>query len=182
MNKVETRSQGATEATSEEKNLPSRASAEKRYEEICTSIRTTDEISFKLLGLVPLLSGAAIVTVSKGDLDQAPLLWLVSIFGAVVTFGLFRWELRNIQNCKWLACRAAEMERNEFGVTSGQFSGRDEAPRLFGFRVGKTEAEKIIYIATILAWLALPCVKLIEKPSRDNRVAPAMIGMGNEAA
>jgi len=148
-----------TEAIAEEKNSPSRASAEKRYEEICTSIRTTDEISFKLLGLVPLLSGAAIMTVSKNDVNQG-LLWLVSLFGTVVTLGLFRWELRNIQNCKWLASRAAEMEKDEFGVTSGQFSGRDEAPRLFGFRLGKTEAEKIIYIATILSWLALPWVKL----------------------
>ena len=148
-----------TEAIAEEKNSPSRASAEKRYEEICTSIRTTDEISFKLLGLVPLLSGAAIMTVSKNDVNQV-LLWLVSLFGTVVTLGLFRWELRNIQNCKWLASRAAEMEKDEFGVTSGQFSGRDEAPRLFGFRLGKTEAEKIIYIATILSWLALPWVKL----------------------
>lgn len=103
--------------------------------------------------------GAAIVTISKDDVNQG-LLWLVSLFGAVVTLGLFRWELRNIQNCKWLASRAVEMERNEFGVTSGQFSGRDEAPRLFGFRVGKTGAEKIIYIATTLSWLALPWVKL----------------------
>ena len=148
-----------TEATAEEKNSPSRASTEKRYEEICASIRTTDEISFRLLGLVPLLSGAAIVTVSKNNVSQG-LLWLISLFGTMVTLGLFRWELRNIQNCKWLASRAAEMEKDEFGVTSGQFSGRDEAPRLFGVRVGKTEAEKIIYIATIFSWLALPWVKL----------------------
>ena len=99
------------------------------------------------------------MTVSKNNVSQG-LLWLISLFGTMVTLGLFRWELRNIQNCKWLASRAAEMEKDEFGVTSGQFSGRDEAPRLFGVRVGKTEAEKIIYIATIFSWLALPWVKL----------------------
>ena len=31
------------------------------YTEICSHIRTTDEISFKLLGLVPLVSGIGIV-------------------------------------------------------------------------------------------------------------------------
>jgi hypothetical protein len=35
--------------------------AEKRYAEICSNIRATDEISFKLLGLVPLVSGTGIV-------------------------------------------------------------------------------------------------------------------------
>ncbi|MBC8003204.1 MAG: hypothetical protein H7X97_11520 [Opitutaceae bacterium] len=149
------------EAPTEENNSPPRTSAEKRYEEICTNIRATDEISFKLLGLVPLLSGAAIVTVSKNDVSQG-LLWLVSIFGALITFGIFRWELRNIQTCKWLFSCAAEMERNEFGVTSGQFSGAKEgnkAPRLFGWRAGKTEAEWFIYVMTMLSWLALLCVK-----------------------
>ena len=31
------------------------------YTEICSHIKTTDEISFKLLGLVPLVSGIGIV-------------------------------------------------------------------------------------------------------------------------
>ena len=35
---------------------------EVRYRELCASIRQTDEISFKLLGFVPLISGASIFT------------------------------------------------------------------------------------------------------------------------
>ena len=35
-------------------------SIDKLYEQLNTSIRTTDDISFKLLGLVPLISGAAL--------------------------------------------------------------------------------------------------------------------------
>ena len=34
-----------------------------RYSEICTDIRITDDISFKLLGLVPLVSGIGIFAV-----------------------------------------------------------------------------------------------------------------------
>lgn len=39
----------------------------KVYEEVCTNIRTSDDISFKLLGLVPVISGsgAAILTLSR---------------------------------------------------------------------------------------------------------------------
>src|SRR5947208_10451 len=77
-----------TEATTQE-IIPPSSSTEKRYEEICTSIRTTDKISFKLLGLVPLLSGDAIAAVLKQEVDQEPVLWLVSIFAAVVTMVSF---------------------------------------------------------------------------------------------
>jgi len=37
------------------------------YSEVCTNIRTTDEISFKLLGLVPFASGAGIIGISTLD-------------------------------------------------------------------------------------------------------------------
>jgi len=89
----------------------------KVYEQICQNIRVTDEISFKLLGLVPLISssGAAILSVAQkrdfiGDIAVAS----VSIAAAVITFGLFKWELRNIQKCNWLIVKAAELEETWF--------------------------------------------------------------------
>lgn len=135
-------------------------SAEKRYAEICTSIRTTDEISFKLLGLVPLLSGTVMVVLLRAEVKPTPLLLLLSLFGAVTTFGLYRWELRNIQTCEWLRARGAEIESIEFGLEKGLFAGRSReqftAPKFLGLQIGKTRAEGIIYIATIIAWLVLP--------------------------
>jgi hypothetical protein len=142
-------------------------SAEKRYAEICATIRTTDEVSFKLLGLVPLLSGAAIVSLSKGGPPGSPLLVFVSLFGAVVSFGLYRWELRNIQTCGWLRDQGAAIEAEEFGLGKGQFAGRTRnefpPPRFLGFPIGKTEAERIIYTATIIAWLILPWVNALPR-------------------
>jgi hypothetical protein len=137
--------------------------AEKRYAEICSSIRSTDDISFKLLGFVPLVSGAAIVGLLAGDKTFAWSLQTVFVaaFGAAVTYALYRWELRNIQTCNWLRDRAAEMERDEFGVASGQYYGRGEAPTVLGRRFGKTEAEKLLYRATIAAWFLLPVVALV---------------------
>lgn len=143
-----------------------RLGIEKRYEAICASIRATDEISFKLLGLIPLLTGAVIVAILKGEVSQQGLVWVISAFGAIVTFGIFRWELRNIQTCKWLMKEGGRIETEELGLTVGQFTGRDAAPTLLGFRMGKTEAEKIIYIASVIAWLTLPWVKVVENAIR----------------
>src|SRR5262249_36390878 len=58
------------------------------YAEICANIRATDDISFKLLGLVPLVSGAAIVTYLSADraLAWSPMTFFLAVFGAIVTF------------------------------------------------------------------------------------------------
>ncbi len=146
--------------------------AEKRYEEICTNIRALDENSFKLLSYVPLVSGSAIVVVLlKGEAGLSWMTILLSLVGAIVTFGLYRWEFRNIQICKWLQECADEMERNEFNVAEGkeQFAIRlqkspprfknsdyDILHKFLGFSIVQRRAETIIYWTTIIAWLLLP--------------------------
>jgi hypothetical protein len=54
-------------------------SAEHVYAETCTNIRATDGISFKLIGIVPLVSGATLLTFFLKD--QSPTtrrpLWLL---------------------------------------------------------------------------------------------------------
>jgi hypothetical protein len=146
------------------------------YDQVCANIRATDEISFKLLSLVPLVSGGGITLLlsTNTSLARLPLVVFVGLFGAVVTFGLFRWELRNIQTCSRLIRVGASLERERFELlSSGQFSGRknEPAPRLYSgslrvpafFRqeIGKREAEKIIYPAVIVAWLLLPVVSAL---------------------
>lgn len=43
------------------------------YREICNNVRVTDDISFKLLSLVPLVSGSAVlVLVMKADIFWSP--------------------------------------------------------------------------------------------------------------
>jgi hypothetical protein len=158
----------------------------KVYEEICINIRTSDDISFKLLGLVPLISGsgAAILTLNKIWAETSSItILLISILAAVITFGLFKWEMRNVQKCDWLVARAAALEKSYFHLEAAgekrvisQYDGwmSQERPPLFGKipefrtgeeaekcegrsprgkRVGKTQAERIIYWASIAAWL-----------------------------
>jgi len=131
-------------------------------------IAKTDDISFKLLGLVPLVSGAGLLTLALGK-DASPLakagdllpmgasvLILLAFFAAFVTLGLFHWELRNVQQCKWLWLRLAEFERptlSRLGLKKELLS-RPKPPR----GIGKEKAEKFIYCSTIFTWLAVPVV------------------------
>ena len=142
-----------------------------RYATICSSIKATDEISFKLLGLVPLVSGVgifALVSAAKEPLSSAGVA-LFAMFAALITFSLYRWELRNISICEWFRDRIADIERDEFGLISGQYLSLPPAPRLTVFgrdvrigtwsagRIGKRKAEALLYGATMAAWIALAC-------------------------
>jgi hypothetical protein len=136
--------------------------SESVYKEICQNIRETDDISFKLLNLVPLgssLGGGVLTVLQKNTLLQpapppvtAAAIVLLSLAGAIIVFGLHKWELRNIQKCKWLIDRAADLET----LGSAQYKGWNEQKTKWG----KTKAESVIYIASMLIWL-IPIVMLL---------------------
>ena len=129
--------------------------AESVYKEICQNIRETDAISFKLLNLVPLgstLAGGILALFQKSALlENGPSLVIgfaivfLSLAGSVIVFGLYKWELRNIQKCNFLIDQAANME--ETGQT--QFKGWNQQKAIWG----KTRAEKLIYRTSMLIWL-----------------------------
>lgn len=125
-----------------------------RWEGLCHHIHTTDDISFKLLALVPLVSIAAIATtLLKETIGFTPVVGLLSLFAAAVTLALWIWERRNIQTCMWLICSAAEFEKRAFGIEiPDQFFATPAKPD----KLGKAEAEKLVYGLTIAAWLLLP--------------------------
>jgi hypothetical protein len=80
------------------------------------------------LAFLPIASGAGVgllVFQSKGEASgsEAGLLVGLGIFGAVVTIGLFLYELRQIDVCKQLRNHAAWIER-QLGIEAGQFGGR----------------------------------------------------------
>jgi hypothetical protein len=143
--------------------------AENYYTNLNTNVRFTDDISFKLLGLVPLFSGSGIlVAVMKSEYFWLPAIYAIAAFGALVTLGLFRWELRNIQICNWLIDRGAALEESEDKKTAGQFYQRPKPP----MRIGKTEAEKLIYGATTFVWLLLPWLVYSTEQAKSNTGPP----------
>ncbi|CAN7806020.1 hypothetical protein LJR267_010679 [Paraburkholderia hospita] len=124
-----------------------------QWRELCTQLRTTDDISLKLLGFVPLFTAAAITGLLKTESSLSLPLIIACFAGSVSTLGFWIWERRNIQTCEWLRARAADLERVTFGPTYiGQFARFPGAPRHFG----KAAAEKIVYAVTVAAWLLFP--------------------------
>jgi hypothetical protein len=169
------------------------------YQQIHENIRTTDDISFKLMNLVPLISAGGISLLAKSDIS-----WnvkcFVSVFAAIVVFGIFRWELRNIQSCNWQRARAERMDDPglpdapelrfipralvqlmRFLMNKLRKPGptKKEGP----VRIGKTQAEIIIYLTVILAWLLLPGVNGLWRPDRTpggwiGAVTSLVLGVG----
>ena len=157
------------------------------YKEICNNIRVTDEISFKLLGTVPLAAGIGSGTLTV--LEKSELLkgysgfsvLALSALGSLITVGLFRWELRNIQKCNWFISRAAKLEKLLFPDQKGkvQFGGISSPKDVSASEIneiaissmlkppwGKTQAEKLIYYAAIATWfvpMAIALYKLLCK-------------------
>jgi hypothetical protein len=144
------------------KEIPlSAAEVTKLYAEILTAIRTTDDTSFKLLGLVPLVSGianAGLAFLGKSWFNPYTIV-LLSILGASVTYCLFRWEQRNIQSCAhWW--KKLELVERRLGFK--ELAGRPDAPIVNGRRWGKTEAETWIYSVAGVAWL-VPIVTVVSQ-------------------
>lgn len=156
----------------------------KLHEEIYRNIRYTDEISFKLIRLVPIFSGSGIAILKileKQELLGNVGVLAISLIAAALTFGLYRWELRNIQVCSWLYRKALALEETEFDVAAAKqlfdsrwkekrgqaFTDRGKGPSFFPpiklwrrdsnkqFRIGKTESETLIYFVSMVAW-AIP--------------------------
>ena len=147
-----------------------------RWREVCAQLRATDDISFKLLGFVPLFTVAAIGAVLlKSDHTLTLGLVLASFVGSLTTLGFWIWERRNIQTCKWLRERASDIERAALGVSHvGQFARLAKAPR----ELGKTEGEKVVYGTTIAAWLSAPLLATSETILRAHAALQGLYVLG----
>jgi hypothetical protein len=100
------------------------------YQEVCRSHAGITDFRAKLLALLPLASGAGVgllLAQSDGGVSttEAGVLAALGAFGAVVTAGLFLYELRQIDVCKQLRNHAEWIEM-QLGIRAGQFGGRRE--------------------------------------------------------
>jgi len=133
------------------------------YIEILKQITERDNISFKLLAFVPTVTGLLVFLTLWKEARGLPVLVfvIIGLLGAAITCFVWRWEMRNIQFCSILRNNAAEIElqyKRAGETISSPFAdmGKAERPSFWGFRMGKTEAEKGLYIATIILWISLP--------------------------
>jgi hypothetical protein len=98
------------------------------YEMVVESHDKITDFRAKLLALLPIASGAGagfLISQTEGEVSDtaAALIIALGVFGLVVTFGLFMYELRQIDVCKQLRNHAAWLER-EMEMSAGQFGAR----------------------------------------------------------
>jgi hypothetical protein len=125
------------------------------YTEACKSYHAISDFRGKLLALIPIVSGAGIsLLISKNYTIDSSHLLAVGAFGILVTLGLFFYELRGIQRCKYLVSIGAKLE-GTLKIEWGQF--KDRPRRVHGF-IGAEIAGWVIYIAVLLGWLYVAAV------------------------
>ena len=94
------------------------------YQEVCKHHQSISEFRGKLLGLVPIASGAFIgiitASVDWSDGYTGPLLIAAGVVGALVTFGLYLFEAWQSDTCRHLIHHASFLEK-ELRVEAGQF-------------------------------------------------------------
>jgi hypothetical protein len=135
------------------------------YREVCAHIRATDDTSLKLLAAVPLATGIGVTILVRTSTQDLPGVArsALSLFAAVITFAIYRWERKNVATCGHFREWAAVLERDHFklpvpageaGGPKTQPHGGVSAPPFFGRSWGKTQAEILLYRTVIVSWLA----------------------------
>lgn len=149
------------------------------YQEICKKIKDTEAISFRLLVWVPLLSGLGmLILCTMSEKLPSWLMIVIGLFGAMITYFIFRWEKRNMQMndtfrsyAEILEVKKIQLEHDNppFDMSlAGPYSllRSKDKPRLWHSMEhlqgwGKSEAETAIYSTTILFWLLLPLLVVL---------------------
>ena len=132
--------------------------SEQLYQQICDSYRAIDDFRAKLLGFLPLVSGGGILLLLSNPLSQQ-FMGAIGAFGAVITLGLFTYEIYGIEKCTALIKAGQDLE--SASKFEGQFLRRPIGILgRMGFlsRISEPFAAGIIYPAVLAAWLYLALV------------------------
>ena len=126
------------------------------YQEVCKSYQSIADFRAKLLGFLPLASGAGVYAVLGDGKDPPGYAWVAGIFGFLVTLGLFFYELRGVQRATALERAGRELELS-MGLANGQFAEQPEAH--LGGLVDARGAAWLIYPTVLAGWVYLAGVQ-----------------------
>ncbi|MCK5050210.1 MAG: hypothetical protein KAS53_00625 [Candidatus Cloacimonetes bacterium] len=125
----------------------------KLYEEVCRTYHNIHSFRAKLLALLPFASGFCNVILLLNTNKLNTYLFPIGIFGAIVTFGLFIYELRGTQRCYELKKIAINLEKTlKLSKDTGQFLG--EPKPILGF-IREGIAGAIIYASVFCGWILI---------------------------
>ena len=132
------------------------------YQEVCTSYHALEDFRAKLLGFLPLASGAGIFFLLNDPFLQPdkqnflkPFLFPIGLVGAIVTLGLLIYEYRALQLSHHLVEAGQQIEAHRLGGIDGQFSKRAQSLGLRHFKINDILASTLIYPAICAGWIFL---------------------------
>ncbi|CAH0136756.1 hypothetical protein SRABI26_00371 [Arthrobacter sp. Bi26] len=127
------------------------------YSELGSQIRVLTDVRFRLLTIVPTVSGLALtVLLTQPVRDASPLLvFLASVFGFGVTLGIRIYDVRNSQLYDDLISRARSLEAL-FGVERGPYMRRSRSLWPIEHDFGLF----VVYALVLSAWLIGAVVSL----------------------
>lgn len=121
------------------------------YTELCKSYQAIVDFRAKLLGFLPLASGAGFFALLGQGKDPVPYYaWVAGLFGFAITLGLFFYELRGLQRSAALERTGRQLEADLGLGGTGQFSVQPSA-NLHGF-VDARGAAWVIYPSVLAGW------------------------------
>jgi hypothetical protein len=123
------------------------------YGEICNSWRMLTDVRFKLLGLVPTVSAAVLISLLSRSKENEGLSTrsriAISIFGLLITIGIGMYDQRNTKLYIDLVRRGHRIEE-ELGIDTGQFRGRINPIPIWE---NHRHATTLIYAVAVGGWL-----------------------------
>ena len=120
------------------------------YEEICRSHQAIADFRGRLLGLLPLASGAGIFLLLNDKISKVSGTHLIAagLFGTAITLGLYLYESRGMAECLLLRERGGRIEcMLHIPEHCSRFQGN--TPRF----VSPQGAGPVVYFAVVAAWL-----------------------------
>ena len=121
------------------------------YGEVCGGWRTLTDVRFKLLGLLPVVSLAAITTLVSSSRGQYPLSALeisaIAVLALLFTCAVRLYDLRNTMLYSDLVGRGRQIEA-ELGIHTGHFRGRPDSKGV----IQHDTAINAVYNLATLAW------------------------------
>lgn len=130
------------------------------YGEVCNNFRMLTDVRFKLLGLVPTVSVAVLISLlsQKPDEGLSPSSQIfISGFGLLITIGIGIYDQRNTKLYIDLIRRGHRIEE-ELGIDTGQFRGRLDSHFLINHKI----AILIIYLTAVGGWLSVLVLAIYE--------------------